>query len=125
MQDGVSAVAEKNAELEQLADEDDTRSDQSLITFRAGLDALGRVWLEAADWPPHVVGIRNRLVPRLGLGTVRQGTETPLWCWYGPAVPRFLVTSGLGRPEGPDSWKATPVCRQCSALTTACCRGGQ
>jgi hypothetical protein len=96
----VEAMANMNAELQSLGDEDDAAGDRLLPRFTARLDELDRAWLAAGRWPEHFLGVRNRLAPRLGRATEAITSGHPLWCWYGPSVPQFVVVQGSGPYRG-------------------------
>lgn len=96
----VDAMAEANAVLQRLGDEDDDAGDRHLPRLTTRLDALDVAWLHAAAWPRHYVSVRNRLAPRLGRASEARTTGNPLWCWYGPRVPEFVVQAGQGPYQG-------------------------
>ena len=92
----VDAVADANERLQRLADEDDRRGDADLTEFTKALDTLDAAWLAATDWPASFVGTRNRLATRLGKASKARMEGLPLWAWYGPSVPQFVVVSASG-----------------------------
>lgn len=52
-------------------------------------------WITEAEWPPEMVSTRNRLY-RIGQARVAQEKGLPLYVWYGPRVPEYVVVSGPG-----------------------------
>ncbi len=66
------------------------------------LDEVAARWLEAAPWPSdqRVEGLgRNRLSGMIGLANKAIEKQSPLYCWFGPAVPEYVIVSGQGLDE--------------------------
>jgi hypothetical protein len=53
-------------------------------------------WLRAADWPPDQLarGLESRLVPDMGWARLAAEKGQSLYCWFGPAVPEYVIGSG-------------------------------
>jgi hypothetical protein len=80
-----------------LASLRDTQQDV-LVT----LDEVAARWLEAAPWPSdqRVEGLgRNRLSSMIGLANKAIEKQSPLYCWFGPAVPEYMIVSGQALDE--------------------------
>jgi hypothetical protein len=95
----VTAMAEANVHLLALSDEDNAAGDTDLPRFAARHRELDLAWLQATDWPSNFAGTGNRLT-RLGLAHEAVRKSWPLWVWYGPAVPQFVVVTGTGPYPG-------------------------
>jgi hypothetical protein len=55
--------------------------------------------MKAAEWHESMVGAQNRLF-RLGKARVAREKAQPLFCWYGPRVPEYVVVAGRGPYRG-------------------------
>jgi hypothetical protein len=89
----VDAMADANELLVRLGDKDRERADKNLTAFTAQMSAYDAAWMAAASWPASMVSTRNRLM-RLGKARIAREKLQPLFCWYGPRVPEYVVVSG-------------------------------
>ena len=76
-----------------------TSSEHGPDASAAERDRLSREWMQAVEWPPHYVGLQNRL-HRLALARDARQKGQPLYFWHGPAIPMRTVVAGSGPYRG-------------------------
>jgi hypothetical protein len=91
----VDAMADVNELLVRLGDEDRERGDKLFTTSAAQRNEFDIAWMRTADWHASMVSTRNRLT-RLGKARIAREKMQPLFCWYGPKVPEYVVVAGRG-----------------------------
>lgn len=96
----VALMRSANDEAIRLGDLDKANGDRDLTHFMANHDSLAAAWLEAGSWHRAQVSTSNRLL-RMAWARTAQEKDQPLFCWYGPPVPQYMVVSGRGPyPDG-------------------------
>ena len=95
----VNAMADANELLVRLSDEDRRRGDADFTTFAAQRRQFSDAWMQAAEWHASMVSTQNRLF-RLGKARIAREKAQPLFCWYGPKVPEYVVVAGRGPYPG-------------------------
>lgn len=96
----VALMRSANDEAIRLGSLDKANGDNDLTLFMAHHHSLDAAWLEAGSWHRAQVSTSNRLI-RMAWARTAQDKSQPLFCWYGPPVPQYVIMSGTGPyPEG-------------------------
>jgi hypothetical protein len=95
----VNAMADANELLVRLSNEDRSRGDGDFTTLAAQRKQFSDAWMQAAHWQASMVSTQNRLF-RLGKARIAREKAQPLFCWYGPRVPEYVVVAGRGPYPG-------------------------
>ena len=90
----VRAMADANRLLVRLADQAEA-SGGDLSDFERQMQEWSDAWMRTVHWPASQVSLRNRLM-RMGKARIAQEKTQPLFCWYGPRVPEFVVVRRPG-----------------------------
>jgi hypothetical protein len=97
----VAAMAEASRHLIELSHESPSppHGEEDGTPFGLQLTRWDEAWMREADWPLEMASTRNR-VHRIGQARVAQEKGLPLYVWYGPRVPEYVVASGTGPYPG-------------------------
>ena len=95
----VTLMRRENEEAVRLSNLDEANGDKGYRLFVANREKLDAAWLKAGEWHRSLVGTGNKF-GRLGWARIAQEKDQPLYCWYGPPVPEFVVVSGSGPYPG-------------------------
>ena len=95
----VAAMADTNRLLVRLVEEDRVGGGPKGTAVATKLAELDAAWLAAGNWHSAMVGTSNRLM-RIGKARIAQEKGQPLFCWYGPPVPEYVVIHGSGPYPG-------------------------
>jgi hypothetical protein len=96
----VQLMADENHHQIHLADEDKAAGDKELTRFVAELRRLDVLWMATGGWHKRQVSTRNKLTARIPYARWAQEKGQPVYCWYGPATPEYVIVQSQGPYAG-------------------------
>jgi hypothetical protein len=97
----VNALADANAELIRLADEDEAAGQgKDLPRFVAKSREYDDAWRAFTEWPARVPSLLERDPAITGWAAKARERGHRLHCWHGPSVPMVRLVSGDGPYPG-------------------------
>lgn len=98
----VNALADANAELLRLADEDEAAGQgKDLPRFVAKSREYDEAWRSLTKWPDRTPSLLQRDPAITGWAAKARERGHPLYCWHGRSVPMVRLVSGDGPYPGP------------------------